>query len=170
MSDNFQVFIRLDPPDPIHCQAVCDELVAWLTLEQVVLDTGGELLPGPHANSVLHEPMSSRVAQSVTVDAEIVAATAAGNSEEWVCPRCAAELDWNDLVESWHTTHVEPIATCENCRFSALLGDWPAEFPTALIGAPCVAFQNWPPLQQRFVEELQHRLGGSRCRYFWEHL
>jgi hypothetical protein len=74
-----------------------------------------------------------------------------------------------DLINEWLQTKDEPIAMCAACGWSARLGDWPAEFPLALVGAPAITFHNWQPLRAPFRQELTARLGG-RCRYFWQRL
>lgn len=94
--------------------------------------------------------------------------SAYSNFEEWQCPRCRVELYSTDLVERWIKTKEEPVATCSGCGWAAKLGDWPGDFPAAIVGAPAIAFHNWHPLRADFVSDLGARLDGGRCCYFWQ--
>lgn len=90
-----------------------------------------------------------------------------GNCEPPACGRCGEPyeyaLDWVD--EWWNGT--EPTLTCERCGWSAPAGDWPGEFGIA-VGAPAVRFENWPPFEPAFLDEVRRRLGG-RTRVILAH-
>jgi hypothetical protein len=53
----------------------------------------------------------------------------------------------------------EPEVTCAHCGWTAVLGDWQSEWPSA-VGGPTIKFNNWPELAQDFLSDLQSRLGG----------
>ena len=46
----------------------------------------------------------------------------------------------------------------------------PATHPSFKLERPPVAVHNWHPLRAEIVDDLTARLGGGRCRYFWQNL
>ncbi|MET8969760.1 hypothetical protein [Streptomyces hydrogenans] len=87
-----------------------------------------------------------------------------GNYTPPTCPTCTTQLDEDahiTLVQHW-LDQTEPLATCENCTASALLGDWTG--PWAIhVASIAVHFHNWPPLGDAFLLGLFEHL-GPRCR------
>ena len=84
------------------------------------------------------------------------------------CPKCGTDLPadvHDELVLIWLNGD-EPVAACTACGHAALLGDWPGNAGT--VGAPAVAFNNWPSLTPEFAAELGSRLGG-RWSTVYEH-
>jgi hypothetical protein len=53
----------------------------------------------------------------------------------------------------------EPTFTCDQCGWSALVGDWSGQF-SVLIGAPAITFFNWPPLSPSLTADLRNAFGG----------
>lgn len=184
MSDNSQVVIRLDVPDGEARESIVASVRDWLLGADVIVPFAPkatwreefgrtDFSPGPRWRDVVDEVpgavFESLWHNGVDIRANVDYRSAMSNSGPWTCVRCGAEYDGEDLLDQWVTTHAEPTATCESCGARALLGDWPCECPTALVGAPIVEFHNWHPLRPDFLGELTRKLGGSRCKYFWSH-
>jgi hypothetical protein len=184
VSDSAQVLVRIDPLAPSEREAVVSGISAWLLSSGVIAEfdrsdprrtqfAETEWSPGPNWPSVVeYEPtvvFETLLLNGVDICAEVSVQTAFGNSEDWHCSICGAVLSADDLIGRWAETQVEPVAGCGICGWSAPLGDWPVQFPIALVGAPAITFHNWQPLSRSFRDELTARLGG-RCRYFWRRI
>jgi hypothetical protein len=185
MSDSAQIIMRLDPLSDAERGRLADGVSQWLLSSQVttIFDASSaeradlgrtDWSPGPSWRSVVDEvrdaAFESLWFNGVDVRPAVQMQSAYSNYEEWACPRCATELVSTDLIENWVESEIEPNARCSSCGYSALLGDWPAQFPAALVGAPVVTFQNWHPLRATFITDVVEHLGGGRCRYFWQRM
>lgn len=184
MSDNAQIIISLDPRTEEDRAQSATRLADWLLGQGVIGPYTGEpddpsrtdWAAGPSWGSVVEgnptgAPIWIYSGVDLTGTAEVVSAFAA--SDPWACHSCGAEVGWDavsDLIDQWADTKIEPITTCGTCGSSGLLGDMAGENPQALVGAPTITFHNWPPLLPEFRDEVTTRIGGGRCRYFWQHL
>ena len=91
------------------------------------------------------------------------------NEEPPTCPSCGAELDYDvnpTVLDDWFERG-EPTVTCSSCGISSLIGDWQGEW-TYHVGDIAVAFNNWPPLSDSFIEDVGARL-GDRWRVVQQH-
>ena len=187
MSDNAQVVMRLDPlAAQVRAQMV-EDVTQWLEREGVIRPATRSLperdqfglaawAPGSRWRAVVDfDPaveFESRWHNGVDIAAKVELQSAMANHEDPTCGSCGVTLpsdeSFGDLIEAWLSTG-EPLLTCRSCGWTAPLGDWPTRFPPGLVGAPTITFHNWLPLRARFVDDLIARLGGGRCRYFWQH-
>lgn len=185
MSESAQIIVRLDPLDAQARERLVADLLAWLVEIEVIATwppLDGSNVPGTTSwapgrawRSVVEEPDIDLLRlrhNGVEATAVVGIQSAYGNSENPLCARCGTEfplLESWDLIDAWEAG-MEPVVTCQRCGWSALLGDWPAEFPPALVGAPALTFNGWPGLRRAFVDEIVERMGGGRCRFFHQHL
>jgi hypothetical protein len=93
-----------------------------------------------------------------------------GNYTLPTCPTCAASLDEETdiaLIEPW-LEDAEPMVTCTHCSAGALVGDWKGQW-AIYVANLAVQFNNWPPLNDPFVDQLCDHL-GSRCRMIYQRI
>jgi hypothetical protein len=184
VSDSAQVIVRIDRLPRANREHIAGELTGWLLASGVIaeLDRSDprradvartDWAPGPGWRDVVdHDPgavFETLLLNGVDINAEVGVHSAYGNAQDWRCPQCGSAVSGDNLISQWLQTKDEPVATCATCGWSAWLGDWPTEFPLALVGAPAITSHNWQPLRAPFRQELIARLGG-RCRYFWQRL
>lgn len=186
MSTSGFIVVRLDALSPDERERRARDAADWL-LEQRVLaplaesEWGfhehalGKLGPGPRWRTIVQEPIPeawhSSPGEEVNISSERELHSALGNYEAFACATCDARLPDDDLgalVDEWLASG-EPRVQCAACGSAALLGDWPSEYPPALVGGPTVTFYRWPHLRGDFVAALAAQLGGERYRSFWTH-
>lgn len=172
VGDLREIVVRIDADDAAESAR---RAIAFLVSERVVtanpdrveLRQPSEWVAGPAAESVV-EPLIwtpgwrqlRNTGVDVVVDRQVHHAVE--NYEPPACPTCSATLDeaaHHDLLENWWSTGREPTVSCRRCGCSALLGEWPSEWPS-VVGAPAVVFNNWPQLTGEFLRRLRAHLGG----------
>jgi hypothetical protein len=180
MSENATTIVELS----LHAagaRARAAELTRWL------LDTG-IVIPNTERDE-LWEPSEYRAGPSVRTATELWSADDAQlanngvdvvvermlhhpseNYEPPACPMCATVLGeeaHESLGDAW-LAGPEPLVRCDACGAEALIGDWPGEW-TFHVGDLAVSFNNWPPLNDAFLEEVRRRI-GPRSRVVLEHI
>ena len=170
VSEASTAVVCLDADDP---DGTARRAVAFLLAEQVMTShptpdepMACEWVPGPKADSVLEDrerlPFWQDLAGvGVDIDRERDLHYAMENYEAPRCLGCGTGMDddtYFALLEQW-LGGPEPTVGCPACAGTALLGDWPSEWPSA-VGCPAVVFANWPPLSSAFLDRLRAVLGG----------
>jgi hypothetical protein len=93
-------------------------------------------------------------------------AYAGGWTEQPTCPRCGHTGPFEDYVNGWFATRIEPQLTCVQCDYTALLGDWDVKYSICVTNCG-VHLRDWPSLPAHaptvFAEAL--RRIGERPRY-----
>ena len=169
VSDCFQV---LADPDVKATDAprVAAGLVSWLAERQIIqpelvpcvfdVDLGHP--PGPRWADALADRADRRFGGGgVEVHTQRTVFHGDGAGYDRVaCPRCDAEVNWDDLMDTigaWYETGTA-LQRCGTCDHGAELNDLRWENPWA-FGYLGLTFWNWPPLGERFVGELARRTG-----------
>ncbi len=152
-----KLIVRIDKLPRADRQHIAGELAGWLLASGVIaeLDRSDprradvartDWGAGPNwRGSVDHDPgavFETLLLNGVDIKAEVGLHSAYGDAEDWRCPQCRSVMSAGDLINEWLQTNDEPVATCATCGWSGWLGDWPAEFPLALVGAPAITFHN----------------------------
>ncbi len=171
MSESSQTVVRLDTD--LAVAQVANRVLAFLLDRRIVVRNErrqalwhpSEWAHGPAWRSVVapdESPDWTRLANNgVDVIVERALHHPTENYEPPWCDRCRTvfdEIEHHAAAEGWILGE-EPTLTCHGCGWSALAGDWPAEWALA-VGAPAVEFHNWPPLTERFVSDLRDVVGG----------
>lgn len=173
MTGHVDIVMRIDPVSPDEAAAIGARVTDRL-LERAVIQPSTKphdrewtpWEPGPGWRDVVEREPRNFVARphnGVEVDTE--RGFHGGPADLPVCGRCGTEMpgaQFGEEIEAW-LDDSEPMTTCETCEWTALFGDWPADYPSGYVGAPAVYFHNWPDLTDGFVAELTGILGG-RCR------
>ncbi len=84
-----------------------------------------------------------------------------GNFESPPCPACHSRVDvdrYIELIPVW-LEGPEPTLWCPQCHSEHLIGDWRWRFGFA-VGNLAVRFNNWPVLDDAFVEEIARHLSA----------
>ena len=165
--------VRLNSPEG-EIDQLAQKLTHWLLKEGVVSPNSkrdelwqpSEWMPGPRWRDVVEEGSWNEYfigTANIGVDVEVERQVhhPVENYEPPPCRRCGAILPpdiHDDTIEPWLAGD-EPTVVCPNCGWSALIGDWPAQFGFA-IGAPAIVFNNWPMFKEPFLAELRALLGG----------
>jgi hypothetical protein len=154
-----------------------DALAARLTdflLTRKIIEAGSATKPrswvhGSGFLSALEPNQRCSSSDGVEIATDRVVHDPGANYEPPVCARCGTAVDTHEhieLMEPW-LIGPEPTMSCQSCGWTALVGDWPADWAIA-VGAPAVRFHNWPILAPEFVAELREVLGG-RCKFVRAH-
>jgi hypothetical protein len=171
VSQGREIVVRLDVAGS-EVQAVADKVTEFLLARHVIarnprrdqLWDPSEWIPGAGMVSVLephHELQRILANNGVDVIVERALYHPFESYEPPVCARCACAFDEQEhcgTIEAW-MDGTEPTLTCRACGWSALAGDLPVTSAMA-VGAPAVAFNNWPPLTQPFTTELREVMCG----------
>jgi hypothetical protein len=123
-------------------------------------------MPGPRWEALVvpapgNESFLTWANNGVDIVAERQVHHPVANYEPPTCGRCGVAIDpdaHHALLEEWLAVK-EPEVACASCGWTALIGDWPAEWGFA-VGAPAVVFNNWPILTDEFVASLRSAFGG----------
>ena len=80
-----------------------------------------------------------------------------------LCPKCAKTFDdvdeeWPAAVQAWLAGDNDSALTCPECGSSAPVTAWGYAGRFG-FGNLAFRFWNWPPLLEKFVEELKNELG-----------
>lgn len=187
MSTSGFIVVRLDALSPDERECSARDATDWLLAERILAPlaesewgfhehASGAWGPGPKWRTVVEEPMPeawhSSPGEEVDISSERGEVSALANYEDFTCATCGARLpsdkDFGALVDEWRASG-EPRVQCTHCGWAAPLGDWPSEYPPALVGGPTLTFYRWPRLRADFVADLAVHLGGGRSRSFWMH-
>ena len=174
MSDHEQIVVRIDPLPPSRCHDLASKIQHWLRASGIVqlnekpaYHGWTRWAPGPRwidaVTDVNEAPFLELQHTGVEIAAERKVQSGPGDMPN--CEHCSTPLDdsrFGELIEAW-LDDGEPTPDCPACGWSALLGDWPSDWPSAYVGAPAITFNNWFRLRPEFSDELYHLLGG-RCR------
>lgn len=185
MSVSAFVIVRLDAVSQDERDRCARDTTEWLVRERILAPLHeslwgdhdhafGEWGPGTNWRSAVVDPLpdawSSSPGEEVEISAERQVYTAMANSQDFACAMCSTPLsaDLGQLVEQW-LERTEPDAQCASCGWHAPLGDWPSEYPPAVVGGPAISLYRWPTFNDEFVAEVAAKLGGGRYRSFWTH-
>ncbi|MCY1143098.1 hypothetical protein OWR29_34315 [Actinoplanes sp. Pm04-4] len=164
MSFRREVVVRIDGGG--DAAGIARRLADALVELNIVVDRRGPDLPyepGPAAATVLEPGVqwADHEDNGVKIHTEPSMYHSFSNWARPNCDRCGARVG-TDAVKAAFDTWLgatEPALSCQECGWSAPIGNWPAPWPFA-FGAPAVAFENWPPLDPQFLGEVREALGG----------
>lgn len=126
--------------------------------------------PGPRFVEALAEPLAAQEERSVrSLHMNVVEVIPhrsvhhGGQGEvELICPRCEARQEpapeWGAAVAEWHDDRGPGSLACEACGENTPVTEYRYDPP---YGFSClgIAFWNWPPLSDVFVEQIGELLG-----------
>lgn len=94
-----------------------------------------------------------------------------GGVTDAVCPNCGGIerfSDFSSSLDGWHRTG-RADHSCPVCSRRSLINDWKLE-PQWGVGHLQLTFWNWPPLSERFREEVSAHLNRHRLLYICDKL
>jgi hypothetical protein len=82
-----------------------------------------------------------------------------------VCAACAGRFvagdSWRAAIDEWYANHGAGMLACSLCGAKAAIPEWQHKPPFA-FGNLGITFWNWPPLRQKFIDDvaalLDHRV------------
>jgi hypothetical protein len=185
MSESDAKVVDLDGT-PAQATLLAERLADWLLDEGIVepnpqrdaLWQPSEWVPGPHWRKAVAEPRDAEprdrghswhdrtsgvgfANRGVDLITERRVHDPGGNFESPPCPICRTPADFDryvELIEVW-LDGPEPRLLCSRCRSECLIGDWRWRFGFA-VGNFAVRFNNWPILDDAFVEEIARHLSS----------
>lgn len=89
-----------------------------------------------------------------------------------VCPRCGTELPLMSVISrisDWDQGGTEPLLTCTECSWTALLGDWKVSSCMVVAHLAVIIDHTWSNLADPLIQALRTDLGG-RWAYVHRHL
>jgi hypothetical protein len=175
MADYFQTVIdtKARPGDADH---LARHVVEYLAEKGVIDGTPSEeggYPRGPHALDIAapaERPAGHEAIPPVYTHLQVMigrAVHAADMSETRAprasCPACRSALDdpdeeWPAAVQAWLAGDNDSSLACPSCGRSAPVTEWRYDSRFGL-GNLAFRFWNWPPLLERFLEELRGELG-----------
>lgn len=180
MGNFFQTIVDKDAEES-EVSSLATALHGWLVTEGIVTakSTGcsfgireRRFIAGPKAMKAVEESYG-KVDKSFENGLEIVTGRtvfdAGGGGLAFICPVCSKRFEdietgpkeleaWQNAVGEWYGKQGLGILKCSSCGNSAPVTEWDYDPPWAFANLG-FRFWNWPPLKEKFVEEVGKRLG-----------
>jgi len=171
MSDSFQVIVDRDvsaDDASILAAEIRDWLIARRIIEQELTDCAlGDLAhrPGPLHTAAVEAPADATGGLSLQTNGlqiEVGRTVFYTIGGELTCRACGVHFEpeegWSEAVDDWYTGNDRAIFECPECGKPEQLVEWSGEFPWG-FGNLGFKFWNWPPLSERFIQEVAAKLG-----------
>ncbi|MBZ4414994.1 hypothetical protein [Myxococcus sp. RHSTA-1-4] len=170
MGDSFQIIVDKDvsaEDAPRLAGQVREWLVARRIIEPELTDSAlgspGHR-PGAAHTEALKTPDSSAflglATNGLAIDVGRTVFFTIGG--ELTCRACGAQVEpedeWTEAVDAWYEGDDGVMFACPECRQPERLTEWSGRFPWG-FGKLGFKFWNWPPLSERFVQEVAEKLG-----------
>ncbi|NBD12441.1 FmdB family zinc ribbon protein [Corallococcus silvisoli] len=171
MGDSFQIIVDKDASAdeaPRLAAQIRDWLVARRIIEPELTDCAlGDSghRPGPGRTAAVDAPdeeaWSWRL-QANGLEIEMGRTVFFTIGGELTCRACGARFEpedgWSEAVDDWYSGNDGAEFECPECGTPERLVEWNGEFPWG-FGNLGFKFWNWPPLSERFTQELAEQLG-----------
>ncbi len=173
MGDTYQTLVDLEATEA-EAERLAERVRDWL-VGQGIVEAGPEdaevddarYAAGPHFARSLQEPEEAASgADGLEVKVGRTVFFAVG--VELKCRACGEVVEpdeeaWGEAVNAWYEGEDAVTVPCPECGHAERLTEWDGPYPWAFAHLG-FEFWNWPPLSERFVQQVREQLGGHRVR------
>jgi len=172
LSDDWQTIVDVEASAG-ETERLGESVRLWLLDEGIISadvrtpPEGVTFLPGPRfTRAIGPEYATSEGIDGVIVEAGRRVFDSGGNGIELTCASCGStfavdfhgDAAWTEAVEAWQAGADDAQFACPSCGTPRRLVEWRGPRPWA-FGHLGIAFWNWPPLLDEFVDAVAARLG-----------
>jgi hypothetical protein len=171
MGDSFQIIVDKDASED-EAPRLAAEVRDWLVARRIIepestdcaLGDSGHR-PGPWHTAALDGPAEATGflnLQTNGLQIEVGRTVFYTIGGELTCRACGVQFEpeggWSEAVDDWYNGNDRAMFECPECGKPERLVEWSGEFPWG-FGNLGFKFWNWPPLSERFIQEMAMKLG-----------